>query len=79
MRLKDLYDVVAIPCADLNDYCIVVEMDLWRTFIDLSLWIEALCIHEWCLFSETVKQLDQPVQRGVIYNLLTARPDTLRN
>jgi len=45
----------------------------------LSLWIEALCIHEWCLFTERVQQENQQkVHRGSIYQLLTDRPDNRR-
>jgi hypothetical protein len=52
---------------------------LWQVFQELSLWVEALCIHEWCLFTETVKQADATlVQRGIVYTLLTARPDNRR-
>ena len=56
--------------------CLVVSADLWDTFRRLSLWIEALCIHEWCLFTETVDQPDAGVDRGTVYTLLTARPDS---
>ena len=45
------------------------------TFQELSLWIEALCIHEWCLFTETT---ETGSQRGITYTLLTARPDNRR-
>lgn len=45
----------------------------------MSLWVEALCIHEWCLFTERIEQ-DPGVRadRGHIYQLLTARPDNRR-
>lgn len=37
-----------------------------------------LCIHEWCLFTESVKQEDANLDRGGIYTLLTDRPDNRR-
>lgn len=40
----------------------------------LALWVEALCIHEWCLFTGRVSGTD----RGVVYSLLTVRPDNRR-
>lgn len=50
--LSSLADVAAVPGALPQDECLVVRADLWRTFRELSLWVEALCIHEWCLFTE---------------------------
>jgi hypothetical protein len=43
----------------------------------MTLWIEALCLHEWCRLSEAV-QPRAGVDRGAIYRLLTARPDNRR-
>jgi hypothetical protein len=58
---------------------LIIQADLWQAFQKMSLWIEALCIHEWCLFSETVEQEDgQGADRGLIYRLLTDRPDNRR-
>ncbi len=57
----------------------MIEPALWRTFREASLWVEALCIHEWCLFTENVQQLSEvTVDRGDIYQLLTDRPDNRR-
>ncbi len=71
--------VVAIPGTQATDKCLVIKADLWKTFQEMSLWIEALCIHEWCLFTERVQQEDsQPPDRGFIYKLLTDRPDNRR-
>jgi hypothetical protein len=68
--------VVTIPGTEPKDKCLIIPADLWQTFQKMSLWIEALCIHEWCLFSETVEQEDgQGADRGLIYRLLTDRPD----
>ena len=36
--------------------CVVVGHELWDGFLDLSLWVEALSIHEWSLFTESVTQ-----------------------
>jgi hypothetical protein len=47
--------------------------------LDLSLWVEALSIHEWSLFTESVVQPGGvPVGRGEVYTLLTDRPDNRR-
>ena len=77
---KPLYqldgNVRALPQAKGNYACLVIRSDLWDTFRRLSLWVEALCIHEWCLFTETVQQEGEtPADRGDIYRLLTDRPD----
>jgi hypothetical protein len=72
-------DVVGVPGTQPSDVCVVVRAELWQTFADLSLWIEALCLHEWCLYSETVIQPSGPtVDRGHVYRLLTDRPDNRR-
>ncbi|BAS60327.1 hypothetical protein NIES2135_64460 (plasmid) [Leptolyngbya boryana NIES-2135] len=67
--------VVAVPSSRPHERCVVVSAELWQTFQSMSLWVEALCIHEWCLFSETV---DEQAERGHIYSLLTDRPDNRR-
>lgn len=70
---------IPVPGTLPTDKCVVIQADLWRIFRDLSLWIEALCIHEWCLFTEAINQnYQQPVERGHVYTLLTARPDNRR-
>jgi hypothetical protein len=52
---------------------------LWRGFLELSLWVEALTIHEWSLFTETVQQPGGLIiRRGDVYTLLTDRPDNRR-
>lgn len=50
-----------------------VPAALWQTFRDLSLWVEALCLHEWSLYVERVTQ-DLPISRGQVFTLLTATP-----
>lgn len=76
-RFDQLADTIPVPGTQRTDRCIVITSDLWRTFLGLSLWVEALCIHEWCLFTETVTQVDgSTFERGNIYQLLTDRPDS---
>ncbi len=71
--------VVAIPGTKPEDKCLVIQAELWQTFGEMSLWIEALCIHQWCLFTEKVQQENQrKAHRGFIYQLLTDRPDNRR-
>jgi len=78
-RLRDLRAVVPIPGTHAKDLCVVIDSALWQAFQKLSLWVEALCIHEWCLFSERVNQhSERLIDRGFIYMLLTARPDNRR-
>ncbi len=67
--------VIPIPSTQPTDKCLVIRADLWQTFQEMSLWVEALCIHEWCLFTEKVQQ---EAERGTIYRLLTDRPDNRR-
>lgn len=69
--LADLGDVAAVPGARADDICVVVAAELWQAFRDVSLWVEALCIHEWSLFTERVAE---NAPRGVAYALLTERP-----
>jgi hypothetical protein len=70
---------VAIPKTQGRDFCLVIPVDLWRAFQQMSLYVEALCIHEWCLFTERVDQeAEQEIDRGQVYRLLTDRPDNRR-
>jgi hypothetical protein len=62
----------ALPGARPGDACLRVPGDLWAAFRDVSLWVEALCIHEWSLFTERVSGT---ASRGTAYALLTERPD----
>ena len=62
-----------------SDVCVVVPASLWEAFHRLSLYVEALCLHEWCLFTEGVTQDNERLAaRGAVYTLLTARPDNRR-
>ena len=68
--------IIGIPGTKPQDKCIIVPIDMWEAFRELSLWIEALCIHEWSIFIEGVDQKDRGiVRRGEVFELLTARPD----
>jgi hypothetical protein len=70
---------VAIPKTRDQDLCLVVPSDLWRAFQQMSLYVEALCIHEWCLFTEKLDQEEeQEIDRGQVYRLLTDRPGNRR-
>jgi hypothetical protein len=60
----------ALPGSAPGEICLVVAGELWRAFRDVSLWVEALCIHEWSQFTERVSA----VRRGEAYTLLTERP-----
>jgi hypothetical protein len=71
--------VIPLPGTLPQDKCLLVAGDLWQSFVALSLWIEALCLHEWALFTERIVQPEgRPLGRGVVYELLTARPDNRR-
>ena len=66
----------AVPGTTPNDRCVLISTELWDGFLDLSLWVEALSIHEWSLFTESVAQPGGlVVGRGNAYTLLTDRPD----
>jgi len=48
-RLHELGPTVtAVPGTLPNDICLVLSAALWNSFRSLSLWIEALAVHEWC-------------------------------
>lgn len=70
---------VAVPGTAPADTCLAVPAALWRTFRAMALWVDALCIHEWCLFTEsTTRRTAAPADRGAIYRLLTAEPGARR-
>ena len=71
--------VLPLPGTQPQDTCVVVPASLWEAFHRLSLYVEALCLHEWCLFTESVTQdAGRLAARGEVYTLLTARPDNRR-
>ena len=70
---------VGIPGTSPTERCVFVGRELWDGFLDLSLWVEALSIHEWALFTESVTQPSGiKIERGHVYMLLTDRPDNRR-
>lgn len=69
-------DAVRVPSTYPNEASVLVRGDLWAAFRDLSLWIEALCVHEWSLFTERLSS--SGADRGLAYSLLTSRPDNRR-
>ncbi len=74
-------EVETIPGTGVRDRCLIVETELWQTFRSLSIWIEALCIHEWCLFTERRQRhsgMPNPINRGHVYELLTDQPSSRR-
>ncbi|WP_353543609.1 HNH endonuclease [Deinococcus xinjiangensis] len=51
-----------------------VPLVVWEALRELSLWVEALCLHEWSLYVEQVRQ-EPAVGRGQVFSLLTAMPE----
>jgi hypothetical protein len=70
--LHALASAEALPGAEPQEVCLRVSGELWTAFREVSLWVEALCIHEWSLFTERVSGT---ASRGQAYALLTERPD----
>ena len=66
-----------LPSTKDTDNVLIISKALWSGFQELSLWIEALCIHEWTLLTDRFSE-QQQVKRGEIYELLTSRPDNRR-
>ncbi len=69
----DWLGAIAVPGTSPNEPSVLVRADLWSAFRELSLWIEALCVHEWSLFTEGLAS--SGADRGRAYFLLTSRPD----
>lgn len=65
-----------LPGTGASEPCMLVRGELWAAFRELSLWVEALCIHEWSLFTEGLR--GSGADRGETYALLTDRPDNRR-
>ena len=71
--------VWTLPGTQPSESCVVVPAALWQAFSRLSLYVEALSLHEWSLFTEGVTQEQgSTCSRGMAYTLLTARPDNRR-
>jgi hypothetical protein len=44
LKYADIYDkIIAIPGTNSQDKCLIINANLWQTFQEMSLWIEALC------------------------------------
>ena len=67
---------IPIPGTSPDEPSVLVRADLWAAFRELSLWIEALCVHEWSLFTEGL--VSSGADRSRAYFLLTSRPDNRR-
>ena len=67
---------IAVPGTSPDELGVLVRADLWSAFRELSLWVEALCVHEWSLFIEGLAS--SVTDRGRAYFLLTSRPDNRR-
>lgn len=73
-KLQNVLGIVCLPGTEPADTCVLLEKEIWQGFCDLSLWIEALCIHEWCQLTHQLIGINQ----GIIYGLLTDRPGNRR-
>ena len=72
-------DATWLPTTSKNDVSLLLPAALWEGFQELSLYVEALCIHEWSLFTERIKDNESAgVRRGDAYTILTERPDNRR-
>jgi len=71
IRYGDSVAAARVPGTTEGEWVTIVDPELWNAFRDVSLWVEALAIHEWSLFTERVAG----VGRGEAYRLLTERPD----
>ena len=71
VRARDAGDTTRVPGTRQDEWVTILDAELWNAFRDVSLWVEALAIHEWSLFTERVAG----VGRGEAYRLLTERPD----
>jgi len=77
--LRDLSgEVVALPGTSSDELCVVVLDNMWEGLKFYSVFIDALCIHEWSLFAENATQEIEGVSRGSVYQALTDRPDSRR-
>ncbi|OOV12064.1 HNH endonuclease signature motif containing protein [Deinococcus sp. LM3] len=63
-----------LPGSSPHEPAFVVPAALWQALLDLSLWVEALCLQQWSLFVERVEQTPR-VTRGEVFTLLTETPE----
>ncbi len=62
----------------MDELCIVVPDVMWEGFKFYSMFIDALCIHKWSVFTENATQEVEGVSRGSVYQALTDRADSRR-
>jgi len=67
-----------VPSARPNDKCLLVRKGLWELFQDMGHWIEALCVHEWAVFTEHLSHQHHRIRAGEVFSLLLARPEERR-
>ena len=70
--------VVALPGTHPEELCLLVSDEMWETLKFFSIYIDALCIQEWSVFTEETTQFGLEVTRGAVYQMLTDRPDNRR-
>ncbi|MFC6619546.1 HNH endonuclease domain-containing protein [Deinococcus radiophilus] len=70
--------VVTLPQTDLSDLVTVISDEMWESFKFYSLYVEALCLHEWAMFVEANDRTGSGMDRGQVYLALTDRPDSRR-
>lgn len=71
--------VVAVPGTSTGDTCLTISHELWSAFQSMSLWIDALCIYEWCMFTDRLPQARwRHADRGEVFDLLTDQPEDRR-
>lgn len=75
---RNCAQAMLLPGTQPSDLCMRISADLWKGFRTFSLWIEALCVHEWSLYVARIPQDSHHIERGTVYTLLTARPDNRR-
>lgn len=78
-RSSDMHpQVVRLPHQGEGELFTVVDDAMWESFKFYSLYIEALCLHEWALFVEASDRDGSGTDRGMVYQALTDRPDSRR-
>lgn len=69
---------VTLPYRTEREPFTVVSDEMWESFKFYSLYIEALCLHEWAIFVENADLNGSGADRGKVYFALTDRPDSRR-
>ena len=78
-KLSELNPQTALlPHRSTAELFTVVSDEMWESFKFYSLYIEALCLHEWALFVENADRDGAGTDRGAVYMALTDRPDSRR-